>query len=121
MRVLRRRDQHRIDLFERQQLFQMLKRAGRMAVVPLAVGDRPVAIAGPEVAHGHCLHVVLVLQAGGHHVQPAATVADADVAQPDPIVGTEDAAVRQGARGDRGAGDHAGGEKCSAVELRVVV
>ena len=52
-------------------------------------------------------------------MQPAATVADADVAQPDPIVRTEDAAVRQGARGDRGAGDHAGGsdDKRPAVEL----
>ena len=98
--MLGRRNHHSIDVLQREQLIEILNGARSTAEVALAVGRRALSIPFPEIADCDGLDVVLVLQTGGHHVQPAAAVADPDVAERDAIVRAEDAIVGERARSE---------------------
>ena len=109
VRVLRRRNQHGIDILEGEQLPGMLHRMRRAAVLACGARRGSLAIVLPEIADRDGLDAVLPLEPRGHHLQLAAAVADADMAESDPIVGAGDAAVGQGARGECRSGDHSDG------------
>ena len=121
MRVLRRRDEDGVDVLHRQQLVGMLHGLRRATVVLRRPRGGALAIVLPEIAHRHGLDVVLVFELRRHRVKSAAAVADADVPERDAVVRAQDAVVRQGGRGNRGARDHPGSlNERSAIDLLVV-
>ena len=65
----------------------MLKRAGRFAVVFVVCFNGAIKIATPQIANRRHLHILFVFQAPDDAVELASTIADADMAKRDSIVG----------------------------------
>jgi Oxidoreductase family, NAD-binding Rossmann fold len=108
MRMLRRGDEHGIDVLQGQQLLGV--GAGpRGATVrrPRRV-DGLVAVDRPQIAHGGHLHVVLIFQLRYDRVEAAAAIADAEMSQRDAVVGAKNPPVRQRRRRDGRPRCHSG-------------
>ena len=90
------RDEHSVHVLERQQLLHVLEGTRRAPIHQLRLFGGAPAVHTPQVADGGDLDVVAVLQVREDLLQFAPAVADADVAQRNAVVGSQDTAIGSG-------------------------
>ena len=109
MRVFGGRDQNRVNIFQRQNFFDMLHGPRSSAVVSGIRGEGLLAISYPQVANRGHLDVVARLELRGDQIEIAAPTAAADMSKRNTIVSAKHASVGQSGAGQNGASSESGG------------
>ncbi len=84
--MLGRGNHHPVNIFERQQILRMLEGTGCFAIIFLIVGHSPLEIVSPHITYSRDLDVFLVFEVSHNPIKLRTAIADADVAERDPIV-----------------------------------
>src|SRR5439155_20591037 len=124
MRMFGRGNQYRVDIGETEDVFEVLERSWRPAIIFFVSGARGFAIDGPEIADGRHFDVVRFAQHRSNFGKIPAAVPEADVAERNSVVGAKNTAIGQSGGGKRGAGGQSGCrfiQEFSAVHACIVL
>ena len=104
MSMFGRGNQNRVDIGQRENVFEVLERSWRSAIVLFVGGTRGFAIDGPEIADGGHFNVVRFVQDRSNFAKIPATAPETDVPERNSVIGANNAAIGQSRGGKRGSG-----------------
>jgi hypothetical protein len=104
MRMFGRGNQNRVDIWQPEDVFEVLERSWRAAIVLFVSGTRGFAIDGPEIADGGHFDVVRFVQDRSNLAKIPAAAPEADVPERNSVIGAKNAVIGQSRGGKRGSG-----------------